>query len=189
MTARRYGLIAIFAICVVIVGFFLYRQRSVQSPLEGQKAEDHLRQSMPANERPVVHLYFADTSQSFLTAESRAMALPDGVVEGAKVMIQALIKGPTASLTRTLPKETELQAFYLTKDGVAYVSFNKAISENHPGGSLTELLSIYSLVNTLSLNIPEIEAVKLLIDGREAKTLAGHIDLQYPFRPDLLMIK
>jgi spore germination protein GerM len=88
-----------------------------------------------------------------------------------------------------LPKETELQAFYLTKDGVAYVSFNKAISENHPGGSLTELLSIYSLVNTLSLNIPEIEAVKLLIDGREAKTLAGHIDLQYPFRPDLLMIK
>ena len=63
------------------------------------------------------------------------------------------------------------------------------VSEKHPGGTLTELLSIYSVVNTLSLNISEIEAVKFLIEGREAKTLAGHIDLRYPFEPDLLMIK
>jgi spore germination protein GerM len=144
---------------------------------------------VPTTEKSVVHLYFSDTNHSYLTSESRAIALPDGVVDRAKAMVLALIEGPTNSLTRTLPRETKLQALYLTKDGVAYVNFNKAISDNHPGGSLSELLSIYSIVNTLSLNIPEIEAVKLLIEGREAKTLAGHIDLQYPFRPDLLMIK
>lgn len=189
MTARRYSLAGGLAIFVVIAGFLLYRHLAFQSQPQGQKTENGLRRIMPTSERPVVHLYFAATNYSYLTAESRAMALPHGVVEQAKAMVQALIGGPTDSLIRTLPKETELQALYLTKDGVAYVSFNKAISDKHPGGSLSELLSIYSIVNTLSLNIPEIKAVKLLVDGREAKTLAGHIDIQYPFRPDLLMIK
>jgi hypothetical protein len=45
------------------------------------------------------------------------------------------------------------------------------------------------MVNTLALNIPEIEAVKILIEGREAKTLAGHIDIRRPFRANMLMIK
>jgi hypothetical protein len=41
----------------------------------------------------------------------------------------------------------------------------------------------------LALNIPEVEAVKILIEGREAKTLAGHVDIRFSFRPDILMIK
>ena len=144
---------------------------------------------IPNTAKSTVHLYFADMDHNHLTAETRPLALPDDVVERAKTFVRALIEGPGDSFTRTLPRETELLALYLDEEGVAYVNFNKAVSDKHPGGSLTELLSIYSVVNTLSLNIPEIQAVKFLIEGREAKTLAGHIDLRYPFRPDLLIIK
>jgi spore germination protein GerM len=189
MTMRRYVLIGALAVCVAIAVFFVYQHVTFQSPPLEQKGEQGFRQIVPGAVKSVVHLYFSDANQSHLTAESRNMVLPDALVDRAKAMIYALIKGPTNALTRTLPKETQLQALYVTNDGVAYVSFNKAISDKHPGGSLSELLSIYSIVNTLSLNLPEIKAVKVLIEGREAKTLAGHIDLQYPFRPDLLMIK
>jgi spore germination protein GerM len=157
--------------------------------MSGQVTERRLERIIPKAAKSTVHLYFSAMENSHLTAENRAMALPDDLVERAKAMVRALIEGPSDALTRTLPKETELLALYFTEDGVAYVNFNKAVSDNHPGGSLTELLSIYSVVNTLTLNIPEIKAVKFLIEGQEAKTLAGHIDLGYPFRPDLLLIK
>ncbi|MBW2566494.1 MAG: GerMN domain-containing protein [Deltaproteobacteria bacterium] len=54
---------------------------------------------------------------------------------------------------------------------------------------MSELFTIFSVVNTLALNIPEVDAVKILIEGREVKTLAGHMDIRSSFRPDLLMIK
>ncbi|MBW1775858.1 MAG: GerMN domain-containing protein [Deltaproteobacteria bacterium] len=114
---------------------------------------------------------------------------PDNVVQRARVMVSALIDGPKAALTPTLPAETKLLALHVTDSGTAYVDFSRVISEKHPGGSLSELLTIFSVVNTLSLNIPEIKAVKILIEGREAKTLAGHIDIRFPFRPNLLMVK
>lgn len=186
---RRYGLIAVLSICIGVAGLLIYGHLGRQSAGPGEMTEKVRRPMIPRSAKSMVHLYFTDMDQRHLKAETRSIALPDGVVDRAKAMVYALIEGPSDSLTRTLPRETELLALYLDEDGVAYVSFNQALSDKHPGGSQTELLSIYSVVNTLSLNIPEIEAVKFLIEGREAKTLAGHIDLRYAFRPDLLMVK
>jgi spore germination protein GerM len=103
--------------------------------------------------------------------------------------MEALIEGPRGPLSPTIPSGTKVLALYVTQAGMAYIDFNRAITENHPGGTFSELLTIFSIVNTLALNIDEIEAVKILIEGREAKTLAGHIDIRRPFRPNMLIIK
>ena len=71
----------------------------------------------------------------------------------------------------------------------ALVDFSAEIQENHPGGVATELLTVYSIVNSLILNIAEIEVVKILIEGQESLTLAGHIDLQQPFEANMLLIR
>jgi hypothetical protein len=39
------------------------------------------------------------------------------------------------------------------------------------------------------LNIPEIHAVKFLINGKESMTLNGHIDLRSPFKANMLLIR
>ena len=89
----------------------------------------------------------------------------------------------------TIPADTTLLALYVTQDRTAYVDLAQTITDQHPGGVKSELLTIYSIVNSLILNIPQIDAVKILIQGREAMTLAGHIDIRFPFKANLLLIR
>jgi hypothetical protein len=56
---------------------------------------------------------------------------------------------------------------------------------NHPGGILNEQATIYSIVNSLAYNLPEIQQVKILIGGVEKETLAGHCLLLLPLQMDL----
>ncbi len=43
---------------------------------------------------------------------------------------------------------------------------------------------MYSVVNSLAVNIPSVKKVKILIQGQEVETLDGHADLSGYFVPD-----
>jgi spore germination protein GerM len=137
----------------------------------------------------MVRLYFADKEYSFLIAEERTISHSVIPEEFGRAVIENLIKGSQENLMRTIPAKTGLRSLFLTSEGIAYVDLTPNIYTDHPGGTTSELFSLYSIVNSLILNIPEIKMVKILIDGREALTLAGHIDLRNPFKADMLLIK
>lgn len=139
--------------------------------------------------RQVAHLYFSDKDKPFLVAEQRMLIPSDDPVRYGKAIIEALISGPEQGLAPTLPGATDLRGLFITEPGVAYVDLTGNVIEAYPGGSETERMTVYSIVNSLVLNIPRIKTVKILIDGRESMTLAGHIDLRSPFRADLLLIR
>lgn len=141
------------------------------------------------NSKSVVHLYFSDKENSFLLAEERMLIHADDPAEFGRTIIEALIAGPREGLMRTIPEAAALRALYVTGDGTAYVDITIAIKDAHPGGIYSEQMTIFSIVNSLVLNIPEIDAVKILIDGRESMTLAGHVDLRFPFRANMLLIR
>ncbi|HXY04076.1 MAG TPA: GerMN domain-containing protein, partial [Terriglobales bacterium] len=61
--------------------------------------------------------------------------------------------------------------------GLAVIDLNAALANGHRSGVLVEELTIASLVASLSANIPGITRVKILVDGNERDTLAGHADL------------
>jgi spore germination protein GerM len=139
--------------------------------------------------KSVVHLYFADRNSSFLKAEERVFLHSNNPSEFGKAIIKALIDGPPTGLMRTIPEGSKLKAFYLTGDGTAYVDLSDDVKEGHPGGVKSELFTIYSVVDSLVLNIPEIHAVKFLINGKESMTFNGHIDLRFPFKANMLLIR
>ena len=62
------------------------------------------------------------------------------------------------------------------------------MSSGHSGGSLDELFTVYALVNALTASVPEVTAVQILVGGREADTLAGHVDLRQPLAPNLTWV-
>ncbi len=136
-----------------------------------------------------VHLYFSGPDHTSLVAEARDLPNSGDPSELGKSIVQALIDGPRGKGMRTLPASAVARNVFITDEGTAYVDFNEKVAEDHPGGVQTEFVSIYSVVNSLVLNLEGISAVKLLIGGREADTLAGHIDLRFPYKANILLIK
>ncbi len=139
--------------------------------------------------KSAVHLYFADRNNYYLMSEQRVVSHSGDSVDYARSIVEGLIKGPQNSLERTIAASTELRAIYIIPAGVCYVDLSQAVEKDHPGGCNSELLTIYSVVNSLILNIPEIKWVKLLIGGKEVQTLAGHVDLEFPLEADMLLIR
>jgi spore germination protein GerM len=160
-----------------------------QAPSSLFQEREDLFPGWEQGEKTVVHIYFADKSGKFLTAEKRVIEGSEDSIEAARRILTELIQGPKSDLTRTMAPATRLRALFQTDDGTAYVDLTQAVAENHPGGCRDELLTVYSIVNSLVLNIDKVEAVKLLIEGQEALTLAGHIDLRFLFKADMLLIR
>ncbi len=155
---------------------------------KGEDAQLAQEISAPSKKSPV-HLYFADRHNYYLTAEQRVVNHSQNPTGLAQTIVEELIKGPQKGLLKTIPTGTQLRAIYITPDGTCYVDLSETVIKNHPGGSKSELFTIYSMVNSLVLNVPEIERVKILIDGKEAFTLAGHIDLQLPVKANMLLLR
>ena len=49
---------------------------------------------------------------------------------------------------------------------------------------MSELLSVYSVVDTLAVNFPYLRQVRFLVEGQPVATLKGHVDLRQPLAPD-----
>jgi spore germination protein GerM len=141
------------------------------------------------DQQTAVNLYFMSADEPVLMSEERMIRQGADPTDFGRAIIEALIEGPKSKLIRTLPEKTLLRGFYLSEDATAVVDFTDSIRKHHPGGCRMELLTIYSIVNSLALNMDRIRTVKLLIDGQEAQTLAGHIDIQFPLSPNMLIIR
>ncbi|MFP3981775.1 MAG: GerMN domain-containing protein [Desulfobacterales bacterium] len=157
-------------------------------------------QAQPADSRTVsqetvqeadgpVYLYFADPETGYLSSEARRIQRAADPAVFCQKITEALIAGPENGLMRTLPGETELRALYVTDDRIACVDFTGDVSEHHPRGVRSELLSVYSIVNTLILNTEGIRAVKILVNGKETDTLAGHVDIRLPLKAQMLLVR
>ena len=175
--------------CALLVaagaGWFMAKQSAESPGIETRDAA--LQPGVPG--KKLVHLYFGGLQGRFLRAEQRVMDLPEDPVRQGRLLVEALFSGPKTGGSRTFPKDTRLRSFFIAADGTAYVDIEKEALGRHPGGVETELLSIYSVVNTLVLNQETIRSVKLLIGGQEAATLAGHVDLRHAFKADMLWIR
>lgn len=182
----KYGCWAALAlcVCVVIVVYAVMDDKTVAGDRGFPPASPGIVYTI---ESPV-YLYFQDRTQAYLSPEERLLAHQDTPVEFARDIIGWLIKGPQKGLVRTLPPETELRSLFIN-EGTAFVDFSQDICDNHPGGVQTENLTIVSIANSLILNIPEIKRVKILIEGRESETLAGHIDISRPFFANMLLVR
>lgn len=140
-----------------------------------------------------VHLYFAHRQGRHLSSEQRTInrEIAADPLKVGRFIIEALIAGPEADgrLMTTVPEGTLLRSFFLEDDGTAYVDLSLATGERHNGGVMHELLCIHAMVNSLVLNMDGAQRVKFLVDGREAATLTGHVDIEDSFSANMLVIR
>jgi len=79
--------------------------------------------------------------------------------------------------THPLAAGAEIRQVFLVDPGLAVIDINSAFVEGQVSGVLAEELTIASLVQTLATNMPGLTQIKILVDGKEQETLAGHADL------------
>jgi hypothetical protein len=125
-----------------------------------------------------------------LRAEPREIEVPLSPKARAARVVAGLLEGPrTAGLARPFPDGVELGGLQLTATGTAYVDLRWADHDDPPpGGSTEEMQRVYSVVNSLALNIPQIHDVVLLWNGSQRTTFSGHLDTGRPLLPDRGMV-
>lgn len=132
--------------------------------------------------------YVADSGMK-LTSIERDVAYGDGPVAQAREIIAAQIAPVVEPLVSAVPPGTALRAVFITEGGEAFVDLSRDVVSSHTGGTLGELLTVYTLVNALTENLPAITAVQVLVDGKEVETLSGHIDLRRPLAKNLTWVQ
>jgi len=130
-------------------------------------------------------LYYVSDDGAELVGVQREVPFGEPAPDQARRIVEAQIAAPAAPLVSAVPGGTALRSLYITDKGDAFVDLSGDIRTKHTGGALDELLTVYTLVNVLTVNLPAIQRVQILIDGKEVDTLAGHVDLRHPLQKQL----
>ena len=186
-TARVFLLFFLIGIGLGIAGGWL-SGRILLPPME-QTREEAAPRKMPQKQSPLsprseeqpafLTLYFSDEEAMFLRPERRT--LEDPAADKAAAVIGELIRGPESEdLVRTMPPNVVLRKVWV-EDGVAYVDFSREFQTEHWGGSTGDTFTLFSVVNSLT-ELPGIEAVQFLVEGKVEEAALGHTDTTEPIR-------
>ena len=172
---------------LIVPAWERYKEEPVvtkEIPYKEEEEREEIK-PMPIEEMVEVNLYFSDYQAMYLVPEKRKISTSLSL---AKQVVIEIINGPeNSNLYPTIPKGTQLNELYIADD-IAYVDLSEEVCKNHPGGSSAELMTVYSIVNTLT-EIPPIKGVQILINGNERETLVGHVDISKPLLRDEDWIK
>jgi len=176
----RHLFIAVSVLLFAVLGMSLYawhmRGRAAANPI----ASSDTRPVVPPVAGPTerVTLFVAYDDIGVLHPQSAQIPLPSVRQQRAEELLRALIAlYLDKSSPHPLPKGSDIRSVYLVDPGLAVMDFNAAFADGHRSGVLSEELTVASLIQTLSANIPGILKVKILVEGKERETLAGHADL------------
>ena len=180
MTRRVLAIFAVLGVVALVLGLYaLHLKRKVAR--EAQTAtEQQLGLAPPGNGPPEpVTLYVASDSDGTLRKTQVSVALPAERSERDRAVLRALFSQYLQSSSpHPIGPKSDVREVYLMGDDMAIVDTTSAFADAHPSGVLAEELTIASLVATLNANDSKIARVKILVNGQERETLAGHADLR-----------
>jgi hypothetical protein len=176
--------VAMLAALAYVVTYTLERltERDAELPVATTPA--------PAAETPHIAatLFYASAEGDALIPVQREVPLAEGLVAQGRQILAAQFAPAPPPYISAIPAGTTLRAFYVTDKGDAFVDVS-GISAGHPGGSLTELLTVHAVVNAVTANLPAVQRVQILVDGKEVDTIAGHVDIRQPLPRDTSLVR
>jgi len=176
----RHLLIAMAVLLVAALGLSVYAWHMRTVAVSTPAASTDNRPLGPPIAGPTerVTLYVAHDDDGSLRTESALIPLPSGRQQRAEELLRALLLlYLDKSSPHVLGPGADIRSVFLVDPGVAVIDLNSAFADTHRSGVLVEELTVASLIHTVSSNTPGILKVKILVDGHERDTLAGHADL------------
>ncbi len=200
---REYRWFAVSLVLVAAAGWLAYeiflaeRARHLafeQAVVEPLDLEATLFEERSSGEMTVTLFFYnpgaAPGSAGFLRPSQRRIYQVDDPSLVARQVLQELFRGPRSATGDDSPGgaatpspfgSARLRQFYLLEDGTAVVDLGLDSVHEFPGGIVSELAIIEAVTRSLRENVPQIQRVRFLVEGRQAATLAGHVSLNEPF--------
>lgn len=176
----RHFVIAIAILLAAVLGLSIYAWHVRKTVVATPSPSTDARLLAPPITGPTenVTLFVAHDEDGSLRPQSAQIPLPSGRQQRAEELLRALV---TLYLDKSSPHAlgsgADVRSVFLVDPGVAVIDLNSAFADTHRSGVLVEELTVASLIHTVSANTPGILRVKILVDGKERDTLAGHADL------------
>lgn len=136
--------------------------------------------SAETTEYAILSLYFANSAKTELLVEERVVEV-NANQPREKTIVEQLIAGPKEEgMQRTIPAETKIRDITTTNDGTCYVDLSQDFVSKHNGGEMDELLTVYSIVNSLC-ELDHVKKVQFLVGGEKLDLYKGSLEFKTPF--------
>ena len=166
------------ALVAAAMGIYAWQLSESNAPGGASVADNRPVAPPVAGPRELVNLYVAYDDPGVLRSQPTTVPLPTERQQRAQELLRALMSVYLAkSSPHPLAPEADIRSVYLIDPGIAVIDVNSAFADAHRSGILVEELTIASLVQTVAENIPGVTRIKILVEGKERETLAGHADL------------
>jgi spore germination protein GerM len=171
------------AVLVFVVGLVVGYLNTAEAP----QPPPSVVETSAVTTREVI-LYFASVDGQSLVAETRDIAECQQDEDCLRDTVRALIAGSQGEFAAILPAQVALNDVSV-EGSLVNVDFSQELISAHPGGTQSELLTIYGLADTLAVNFPHLRQMRVLVDGAPVATLKGHVDLRQPINPDFSLVE
>lgn len=170
--------LSVLVVASILLTNYAFRlKRRVEDP---ERLRVYTRPVAPPGAGPSqsVTLWVAyDTDGTIRSREVQA-SLPIDTGERTKQVLRLLF---AAYLERLSPhpigEGADVKDVYKLGNDTLVIDLNAPLADAHRSGVFVEELTVLSMIESISTNVPNVAHVKFLVDGKERETLAGHADL------------
>jgi hypothetical protein len=164
------------AVCVM--GFYALRLKRQAEALPQRVSDERPLAPPVTGPKQAVTLLVAHDDDGSLRQQAVSVALPEEPGARAREILRTLL---SVYLDKNSPHPlgagADVKDVFVIKGATAVVDVNAAFADEHRSGIQVEELTLDSVAETLATNMPGITGVKILVEGKERETLAGHADL------------
>jgi hypothetical protein len=169
--------IALLLLAILISGLVIIRlTRKEEAMLQG--TEGGLAAPMVGGKQEQIQVLVAYDDEQTLRWRQTDVFMPADrglrAREALRAVLAQYLQNPSP---HPMAKGSDIRDVYLIGDDTMVVDTTSQFADGHPSGILLEELTLASLIETLTANVPGVAKVKFLVNGKERETLAGHADL------------
>lgn len=170
--------IALVLVAILVSGIIIIRMTHKEEALKQQAVEAAPVAPIVGGKQERIQLLLAYDEDQALRWRPADVFLPaDRNLRARETLRSVLAQYLQVPSPHPLGKGADVKDVYFISDDTMIVDTTAQFADGHPSGVLLEELTLASLIETLTANVPGITRVKFLVDGKERETLAGHADL------------
>ena len=173
-------LVVFFFLAGASGGFFLFRKLTLKEKPTAPPGS--VQDNVQPGADEVIALRFYYPVDGRLVLIEKKVSRRTKQLTMASAVIEEYFKGPGNGKSSQVPQNVKLLGLYRDASQMLYIDLSDELRRNFQGDALSEYLLLKGVYESLISNLQDIQDIKILIEGKEAETLGGHIYLRHPLK-------